>query len=141
MPLRSTEEVIERLSQHGAIRSGGCSNPVVAHLVHPLLDDGFLQAHVAGLRETLGRRSRALCEALRERLPGLQFIEPRGGYFCWVDLGGDTAALLERAEGVRFIPGSRCAVERKLDRFARLSFAFYEAEELVEGVGRLAAAL
>ena len=131
--------LIERLSQHGAIRSGGCLNPVVAHLVHPLVDGGFLRAHVGRLREVFGERSRALCDALRERLPDARFIAPQGGYFCWVDLGRDAAALLERANDVRFIPGSRCAVERDLSGFARLSFAFYEADELREGVERIAA--
>src|SRR5690606_4580206 len=106
--------VIDRLAQHGAIRSGGCLNPVVAHLVWPMLDDGVLLAHVAELRSVYGERSRALTAALRERLPEARFIAPQGGYFCWVELGEDTAALLERADNVRFIPGSRCAVERDL---------------------------
>ncbi|MFO7566403.1 MAG: PLP-dependent aminotransferase family protein [Enhygromyxa sp.] len=130
--------VIERLAGHGAIRSGGCLNPVVAQLVRPMLDDGSLLAQVDELRSVYGERSRALCQALRERLPGAKFVAPQGGYFCWVELGGDTAALLERAQDLRFLPGRRCAVERELGGFVRLSFSFYEAEELVEGVGRLA---
>lgn len=131
--------LIERLAQHGAVRSGGCLNPIVAHLVHPMLDDGSLLAHVDELRRVYGERSEALTDALREHLPDARFVAPQGGYFCWVELGGDTTALFDRAQNVRFIPGSRCAVERDLGGFARLSFAFYEAEELVEGVKRLAA--
>jgi 2-aminoadipate transaminase len=130
--------VIERLAQHGAVRSGGGLNPVVAHLVHPMLDDGSLLAHVAELREVYGARSRALCEALRQHLPAARFDAPQGGYFCWVELGGDTTALFERAGNVRFMPGNRCAVHRDLTGFVRLSFSFYETEELVEGVERLA---
>lgn len=130
--------LIERLAQHGAIRSGGCLNPIVAHIVHPMLDDGSLLAHVAELRSVYADRSRALCEALRELLPAARFVTPQGGYFCWVELGGDTEALLERADDVRFIPGRRCAVERDLAGFARLSFSFYESSELREGVARLA---
>ncbi len=131
--------LIERLSQHGAIRSGGCLNPVVAHLVHPLLDDGFLRAHVAQLREVFAERSQALTQVLRERLPSARFIAPQGGYFCWVELGDAIVERLERAQDVRFIAGSRCAVERELGGFVRLSFSFYEAAELVAGVERLAA--
>jgi 2-aminoadipate transaminase len=133
-----TPGLIDRLAQHGAIRSGGCQNPVVAQIVHPLLDDGFLQAHVGELREVFGGRSRALSEALRERLPEARFVEPQGGYFCWVDLGERAGGLLERSKDVRWLPGSRCAVDRDLGRFARLSFAFYEADELVGAIGRLA---
>lgn len=132
--------LIERLAQHGAIRSGGCLNPLAAHIVYPMLEDGFLLAHVAALREVYGERSRTLTQALREHMPDAKFIAPQGGYFCWVELGGDTEALLERAGNVRFIPGSRCAVERDLRGFARLSFAFYESDELREGVERLAVA-
>ena len=130
--------VIERLAQHGAVRSGGCLNPIAAHLVHPMLDDGSLIEHVATLREVYGERSRALSQALRERMPNARFVEPQGGYFCWVELGGDTEALLERAGTVRFMPGKRCAVERDLSGFARLSFSFYESDELLEAVERLA---
>lgn len=136
----ATPAVIERLATHGAVRSGGCLNPIVAHIVQPMLDDGSLLAHVATLREVYGDRSRALCQALRERLPEARFVDPQGGYFCWVELGQDAEALLERAENVRFMPGSRCAVERDLSAFARLSFSFYESHELLEAVARLAAA-
>ena len=134
--------VIERLSQHGALRSGGGLNPLASHLVWPLLDDGRLLAHVAELRAVFGERSRALTAALRERLPEARFHAPAGGYFCWVDLGDDGSSLARaEAEQVRWLPGSRCAVGRDLSRFARLSFAFYEADELAEGVSRVARAV
>ncbi|PRP91260.1 2-aminoadipate transaminase [Enhygromyxa salina] len=135
--------LVERLANHGALRSGGCLNPVIANIVHHTIDSGFLAAHVEELRAVFGRRSAALSRALRERAPSARFIAPGGGYFCWVDLGEgvDASALLERAESLRFIPGSRCAVTRDLRRYARLSFAFYEEHELVEGVERLATLL
>ena len=133
--------LVDRLSQHGALRSGGCLNPVIANLVHHVIDSGGLQRNVELLREALSARSRALARALRTHLPGCAFHEPRGGYFCWVDLGEghDAPALLERAERLRFIPGSRCAVGRDLSRFVRLSFSFYEPHELEAGVAALAA--
>jgi 2-aminoadipate transaminase len=132
-------QLIERLSLHGALRSGGCFNPVMAHIVHHTLDSGFLAAHVESLRQVYEARAQALTTALREHLPHARFVPPTGGYFCWVDLGPDVdaEALLLRAPDVRFISGRRCALERKLDSFVRLSFAFYEANELVEGVRRL----
>ncbi|PRQ06806.1 aminotransferase-like domain-containing protein [Enhygromyxa salina] len=132
--------LIERLMAHGAVRSGGCLNPVVANIVHHTIDSGFLAAHVEHLREVLGARCHTLSQALHERIPSAAFIAPRGGYFCWIDLGEgiDTHALLERATDLRFIPGSRCAIGRDLSQCARLSFSFYEPHELVEGVDRLA---
>jgi 2-aminoadipate transaminase len=133
-------KLIERLSMHGALRSGGCVNPVIANIVQHTIDSGFLTTHVEQLREVLGTRALALTNALHEHVPSARFSPPSGGYFCWVDLEAslDTESLLERAPDLRFIPGRRCAVERELGSFVRLSFSFYEDQELVEGVRRLA---
>lgn len=131
--------LIEKLSLHGALRSGGCLNPVIANIVHHTLDSGFASAHVETLRQVYAERARALTEALHAHIPSARFSPPAGGYFCFVELPGvDTPALLERAVDLRFIAGRRCAIERTLDSFVRLSFAFYEADEIVEGVRRLA---
>lgn len=134
------QPLISRLAQHGAIRSGGCLNPVIANIVHHTLDSGFLDRHVAELRRVLGERSRALSASIRAHLPTATFTRPAGGYFCWLELGEgvDSSALLERPAQVAFIPGSRCAISADLSRFVRLSFAFYERDELEEGVRRLA---
>jgi 2-aminoadipate transaminase len=135
--------LIERLSMHGALRSGGCFNPVIANIVQHTIDDGFLTTHVEQLREVYSARARTLGAALHEHIPSARFSPPSGGYFCWVELPGDIDgnALLERTPDLRFIPGRRCAVERRLDSFVRLSFSYYEEDELVEGVRRLARAL
>jgi DNA-binding transcriptional MocR family regulator len=136
--------LIEKLSMHGALRSGGCFNPVVGNIVQHTIDSVFLTKHVEQLRQTYAARTQALTAALRERLPDARFTPPSGGYFCWVDLGPylgpniDSDALLQRATDVRFLPGHRCAIERDLSSFVRLSFSFYEPSELVEGIDRLA---
>jgi len=130
----------QRFLSHGTIRSGGCLNPLVARIVQGPLEDGTLVRHVTHLRDVLGARSSRLSKALDEA--GLAHQRPQGGYFTWVDMGEgtDTAELLERAKadfGVGFCPGQRCAVDADLRRFLRLSFAFYDEDELVSGVDRL----
>lgn len=143
--VHAAEPLIERFSWHGSLRSGGGLNPVIASIVQGVIEDGSLGRHIDHLREVLGRRSRALSTALRAQLPGQPVAAPRGGYFVWLPLpeGVDANALLETAEAhhLRFTPGPRCAVERDLSGFVRLSFAFYDDAELVEGVRRFAAAL
>lgn len=143
--VHATEGLVERFSQHGALRSGGGLNPVVATIVEGVIASGGQDRHIDHLRAVLGGRARVLWTALRQRLPQLAVAEPRGGYFVWVPLpaGTDAGELLARGEaaGVKLTPGSRCAVERDLRGFARLSFAFYEAEELELGVERLAGVL
>lgn len=143
--VHAAEGLVERFSQHGALRSGGGLNPVIASIVEGVIESGGLDANIEELRTVLGTRARVLWQALRRRIPECEVAEPEGGYFVWVPLpaGADASVLLERGEarGVRFTPGSRCAVERDLRGFVRLSFAFYEPAELELGVERLAAAL
>lgn len=143
--VHASEALIERFSQHGALRSGGGLNPVVASIVEGVIESGGLDRNIEHLRAVLGGRAQVLWQALQRWLPACEVEEPRGGYFVWVPLpaGMDATVLQERgdAAGVRFTPGSRCAVERDLRGFVRLSFAFYEAAELELGVQRLAGLL
>jgi 2-aminoadipate transaminase len=141
---QASPALLARIAGHGALESGGGLNPVIAAAVHGLLESGFQAQHLARLRARYARTSRALSEALRRHLPDAVFVEPAGGYFTWVDLGlgpgSSTSALLERARaaGVSYTPGARCAVSADLDRFVRLSFSFYQPDELERGVELLA---
>jgi 2-aminoadipate transaminase len=69
-------------------------------------------------------------------------VEPRGGYFVWLELPNDmhASALLPRAKaaGVTFHPGGRFVSRDGFAQAMRLSFAHYDAPTLVEGVERLA---
>jgi DNA-binding transcriptional MocR family regulator len=142
--VHASEALLERFLGHGTLRSGGALNPVMSFIVQGTLDNGALTEHIAGLREQLAKRCRALCDALREEMPDVSFEEPQGGYFVWAQLPpGESSRQLRRdakAHGVAFTPGYRCAIEADLDRCMRLSFAFYDQAELREGVRRIAAA-
>ncbi|RLN62734.1 hypothetical protein BBJ28_00018342 [Nothophytophthora sp. Chile5] len=101
-----------------------------------------------------------MCAALRELCPQVEFAEPLGGYFVWLQLpdGVEANALLEEAQvhhGVAFTPGPRCslgalygdgdggvpAVNGAMARCVRLSFAFYDEDEIRMGIQRLQRAL
>ncbi|KUF95293.1 hypothetical protein AM588_10005596 [Phytophthora nicotianae] len=87
------------------------------------------------------------------------FTEPSGGYFVWLELpdGVHTEALLKEAvdrHGVAFTPGTRCSLgtiygdgdggvlaNAAMTRCARLSFAFYDEDEIHLGIQRLQNAL
>ena len=136
--VQASEPLLARIERHGALQSGGGLNPIIAATVQGLIESGFQASHLDRLRQRYALTSRALMAALRRHLPGALFEEAGGGYFVWVDLARDisTSALLERAraEGVGYTPGAVCAVQRDLDRFVRLSFSFYEVEEIERGV-------
>ena len=69
---------------------------------------------------------------------------PEGGYFLWLDLNDDvdTKALLAEAkeEGVTFVAGPDFMLEGGTSSL-RLSFAPVPADEVSEGIQRLARAL
>lgn len=125
----------------------------------PVLELNLLEPHIQELRRVFAKRKATLCDALATHCPECSFIEPHGGYFVWLQLpaGVDAAELLTQAtadHGVAFTPGSRCVLPDDAattsiknsdasspSRFARLSFAFYDCDEIALGIERLQRAL
>jgi 2-aminoadipate transaminase len=85
-----------------------------------------------------------LVDALQEHLPEAEFVVPGGGYFLWLTLNDDVdcedllAAALE--ERVGFISGRDFMLDGGRSSL-RLSFASVPAEQIGEGVARIARAL
>ncbi|KAH7484544.1 hypothetical protein PRIC1_003855 [Phytophthora ramorum] len=156
---QSSTDTIQALSTIGALRSGGGQNPVTAALVHTVLEQDQLLPHIEHLKSVFRCRRAAMCSSLREHCPDVAFVEPSGGYFVWLHLpdGVHTEVLLEEAtthHGVAFTPGTRCSLGTlygdgddgvstgsAMTRCARLSFAFYNENEIRMGVQRLHSAL
>jgi DNA-binding transcriptional MocR family regulator len=79
--------------------------------------------------------------ALEKYLPQTAWTAPQGGYFFWVRLPkGIYAAELQRKAAdfkVGFRPGVRFSSRNGLHDYIRLSFVFYEPEDIEEGIVRL----
>jgi 2-aminoadipate transaminase len=109
--------------------------------------DGFLDEHVAGLRELYRRRRDALLAGLERNLPSsVTWSCPGGGFFVWVRLsdGYDADELLPRAagHGVAFLPGSWFyPAGQKLHNGFRMSFSALPIERIEEGTRRLGNAI
>ncbi len=93
---------------------------------------------------------RQVYDALRRELgDAIEFVQPQGGLFVWARLtgaGGKLANgndLAKRAidKGVAFVPGTPFFASNPDHATLRLSFATVGADKILEGVGRLAAAL
>jgi DNA-binding transcriptional MocR family regulator len=137
---------LKRLVESGLLDSGGGLNPFTSGLVRVVLEQGWQAEYLAHLRATYRARIAALGAALRRELGDLaSFAEPEGGYFFWVRLPDhvDTAALMDdaAAQKVGFRPGVRFSSRNGLHNYLRLSFAFYDGDQLDEGVRRLARVL
>ena len=119
-------------------------NMLAESVVWELCRSGALDENIAFVKGALRERRDALVEALSEHLPEAEFVVPGGGYFLWLTLNDDVnceellaAALQQR---VAFIAGCDFMLEGGRSSL-RLSFASVPAEQIGEGVGRIATAL
>jgi 2-aminoadipate transaminase len=139
------KERITALVNSGLLDSGGGMNPFTSALLRDVLVSGDLLKNIQNLRILYSQRLSTMDTALRQYLPGATYQKPEGGYFFWVRLPGDRGAqdLLERARTyrVRFQPGVRFSSQAGLQPYARLCFAYYEPDNLDQGIYRMAKAL
>jgi 2-aminoadipate transaminase len=116
-------------------------NMVAQGIVHQFCVSGAIERSIEKVREALGERANALCEALGRELPEARFVKPHGGYFLWVDLprGTDVGALFEAAaeRGVLFVKGSDFVLDGA-ESSLRLAYSGVTPDEIEEGVKRLA---
>lgn len=104
---------------------------------------GLLEPQLDRLRTLYGERLLAIGDALREHLPGAEWIEPDGGFFLSVTLpeGTTGAELCRRAAEVKLNLSDGCGFFPNPgdgERFLRLPFCALTPEQLGEGVRRLA---
>ena len=143
--IQGAPALLDHLLQSGVVHSGGGLNPFASGVVRSLLDLGLADAGLDALRGVYAERSAVLCRALRDALPMATFVEPRGGYFVWVQLPSTISAprLLPTAlaEGVSYRAGALFSSVNGFAHSLRLSFAHYDEAALVLGVHRLARAI
>jgi 2-aminoadipate transaminase len=113
-------------------------------IVHQFCVSGDIDRSIRTVCEALGERARVLAASLRERIPGVRFTEPDGGYFLWVELPEDVDVdkLLPAAaeRGVAVVKGSDFLLEGGKHAL-RLAYSAVTVDEIDEGVRRLAEAV
>jgi len=144
--IQTNEPLMQRLLASGMINSGGSLNHVTSMIVHEALEQGSLEPFIVSLRASLAQRSGAMDRALREHLSDrVGWTRPEGGYFYWLELPEGSDAQRYRAAasaaGTGFQPGTLFSSRQALNRYLRLSFAYYPAEDIQAGVRRLAGVL
>jgi 2-aminoadipate transaminase len=129
-----------------------CTSVVAQVLVAEYCRRGHLESHLEKIKSHYAGKAAAMAAALRDHLPpSILFAAPTGGFFFWLELGGDSRRIFERAvnEGVAFLPGPAFypepseTVGETVDGapHARLCFTFAQPAEITEGCRRLARAL
>jgi DNA-binding transcriptional MocR family regulator len=104
-----------------------------------------LAAHIRGLCDAYRVRRDAMIAAMPGTAPpGSTWTDPDGGMFTWLRLpaGADSTALLPEAlkRDVAFVPGAPFYATRPDPATLRLSFTNHTADEITEGMHRLAGA-
>ena len=127
----------------GVAASGGGLSHFAAAIAKATLDMGLLQDNIDRLRSIYTVRRDAVSKMLADDLAAeVDFVQPDGGYFFWLNLrnGVNADELLPRAQsaGVSYRPGSAFSSVGSLPDALRISFSLYDVDELAEGVSRLA---
>jgi DNA-binding transcriptional MocR family regulator len=136
------EELIATIARN-ATNTYISPNMVAQSIVYQFCASGRITDAVKTVSGALAERVEALTGALAEHLPDARFQAPEGGYFMWVELpeGTDVHVLSDRAaeHGVTFVKGTDFLLEGG-ENTLRLAYSGVTAEQIGEGVKRLAAA-
>jgi DNA-binding transcriptional MocR family regulator len=117
---------------------------VAQGIVHQFCASGDIDRSIATVSRSLGERAAVLAASLRDRIEGVTFTEPDGGYFLWIDLPSDVhvGKLVPQAAvlGVAVVAGSDFLLVGG-EHSLRLAFSAVTVDEIDEGVRRLAEAV
>lgn len=141
--MQANPRLIEWMTNHPVLVSGGGVNQVMAGWIEPLLSSGSMRSWLSDLRQELFRRYETLYKAVKHKLPELEIVTtPQGGYFIWCKLPDNMdssalAALALQKYKVNFRPGTKCNTSPD---YLRLCFAYHTVEEIEKAVDLLALA-
>ena len=121
------EKTFKQIQDCGQLDSSGGMNPVISAMVHVLLNNGKQQEHLDEVRKILWERAETLISAIEEHLVplGCKYEMPQGGYFVFVRL----PYKIDKHKDVDYLEFD--------NNWIRLSFSYYNKEELEEGIKRL----
>ncbi|MEM8857844.1 MAG: PLP-dependent aminotransferase family protein [Chloroflexota bacterium] len=135
-------KLMERFVNFGKVASGGSLNHVVSGIVRSAIDLGLQDSYLDEIKQVYKQRIDLMDRDLRGRLPDtITWQKPAGGFFFWLTLpegmSGTKLAQAADPHNIGFVAGPRCSNVGGLDQHIRLSFAFYEDEDIIEGCRRL----
>jgi DNA-binding transcriptional MocR family regulator len=133
--------IMKRLVTSGLLDSGGGMNPFSSAIVRGVIESGDLETHLQKLIGTYRRRLVKMDELLKKHLPNVAYTVPQGGYFFWVRLpeSGNAVEFRKQAKqrNVDVRPGTLFSCEGGLQSYIRLCFAYYDEEQIEQGILRL----
>ncbi|MGZ6347218.1 MAG: aminotransferase-like domain-containing protein [Anaerolineales bacterium] len=139
--IQTDEKIMDRFISSGLLDSGGGMNPFTSAIVCQVLENGSLDQNISKLTGIYRQRLSIMDAILHEHIPQADYSIPKGGYFFWVHPPNkiNTMELQHCAEEfkVGFRPGELFSCQKGMQDYIRLSFVFYEPEQLEQGILRL----
>ena len=130
--------LLDSFKKSAILDSSGAFNPFGYLLLEKSLDDKSLDQIVENNIQMLNERCSIMCDFLENKNQNIKYIVPNGGYFLWIKLNlDDTTKFLDYAiaNKVKFHPGIKFG--EKSGSYIRLSFSYYECDDLIIGLERL----
>ncbi len=139
--MQTDEKNMQRFIKSGLLDSGGGMNPFTSAIVRQALENGSLDQNISKLRAIYRQRVSIMDDILHQTIPQAEYSVPKGGYFFWIQLPNriNTMELQQRAKDfkVGFRPGALFSCQNGMKDHVRLSFVFYEPDQLEQGILRL----
>ena len=130
--------VIDDLTNSAVFDSSGGINVLGSMIVHQAIDTGFLDQYIKESLELLKSRCMTIVNKLKDQ-DMFEYEVPLGGYFLWLKSKYNTAQVLKTAENykIRYHYGSKFSSHNEMKEYLRLSFSYYDSEDLQVGIDRL----
>ncbi len=122
------------------------SNAIGQYALYEFCRQGLLEKHQEKIRSAYARKKAIMTSALKKHgSPLLEWSEPKGGYYVWVNLkeGLSSRALLMElfSQGVAYLTGEIFFPDGKGQEWFRLNFTYPEEAQIEEGIKRIGRAL
>jgi 2-aminoadipate transaminase len=132
----------EQIEQFVTYKSDASASLLTTEILVEYLKRGGIDAQIAFLRESYGRRCSVMAEALKAHMPEWATWDvPKGGFFIWVRLWPEFSATrlreMTRARSMDFMPGKFSYPDDVEDRYVRLCFTYADEDALEPGVAIL----
>ncbi|MCY4541056.1 MAG: PLP-dependent aminotransferase family protein [Rhodobacteraceae bacterium] len=138
----ATPEIVQRMA---AQKSEGGSSPFGQRIVAELMRSNRMHEHISAVRNRMRIHRDVMLSSIAEFLPNARVRPPHGGYFLWCELASDISAEAvagkAREFGVEVGAGRLSFPGSDPDRFLRFAYSYPSADEIREGVRRLAKAI
>jgi len=140
--IQTSKHIMKKIISCGQLDSSGGVNPFISSMVHQVIDSGDQELHVNCIRNELSERCRTICNAVDKFLISyVEYDRPKGGYFVWLKLKNNINSndLLEHCikNKVKFHNGIKFSKNGKCQNYFRISFSYYDSNDLVTGITRL----